>query len=85
MSVQHEIYTHIVENILFGDAGRLDENVSFQESGILDSTGFLELITFIEEKFDLDITDDELVPEHFDTLAKMAHFVDQKLAEKAVI
>ena len=80
MSVQHEIRSYIVDNILFGDAERLDDNVSFQESGILDSTGFLELITFVEERFGVDIADDELVPEHFDTLAKMSAFVDQKLA-----
>ena len=85
MSVQQEIYTHIVDNILFGDAERLDENVSFQESGILDSTGFLELITFVEERFGVEIADEELIPEHFDTLGKMARFVDGKLNSKAAI
>jgi len=83
MTVQHKIQSYIVENILFGDAERLDENISFQESGILDSTGFLELITFVEEKFGIDIADDELVPEHFDTLRKMSAFVEQKLADGA--
>jgi len=62
MSVQYEIRSYIVENILFGEDERLDDSVSFQESGILDSTGFLELITFVEERFDIDIADDELVP-----------------------
>ena len=85
MSVQQEIYTHIVDNILFGDAERLDENVSFQESSILDSTGFLELITFVEERFGVEIADEELIPEHFDTLGKMARFVDGKLNSKAAI
>ncbi len=83
MTVQHVIRSYIVDNILFGEDGRLDENVSFQESGILDSTGFLELITFVEERFCIDIADDELVPENFDTLGKMALFVEQKLAERA--
>ena len=83
MTVQHEIRSYIVDNILFGEDSRLDENVSFQESGLLDSTGFLELITFVEERFGIDIADDELIPEHFDTLGKMAMFVEQKLAERA--
>ena len=83
MSVQHEIRSYIVDNILFGDAERLDENVSFQESGILDSTGFLELVTFVEERFGVDIADDELVPEHFDTLHKMSTFVEHKMADRA--
>ena len=85
MSVQHEIRNYIAENILFGDAGKLDENVSFQESSILDSTGFLELITFVEEQYGIDIADDELVPEHFDTLRKMSTFVEQKLAARAMV
>ena len=85
MNVQHEIRDYIKENILFGDGEKLDENVSFQESGILDSTGFLELITFVEQQFGVDIGDDELVPENFDTLKKMSTFVEQKLAAKAVV
>jgi acyl carrier protein len=85
MNVQHEIQDYIKENILFGDGEKLDENVSFQESGILDSTGFLELITFVEQQFSVDIADDELVPENFDTLKKMSTFVEQKLASKAVV
>jgi acyl carrier protein len=85
MKVQQEIRDYIKENILFGDGEKLDENVSFQESGILDSTGFLELITFVEQQFGVDIADDELVPENFDTLKKMSTFVEQKLAAKAVV
>jgi len=85
MNVQNQIRDYIKENILFGDGEKLDENVSFQESGILDSTGFLELITFVEQEFGVDIADDELVPENFDTLKKMSTFVEQKLASKAVV
>ncbi len=84
MNVKHEIRTYIVENILFGDGDGVDENASFQESGILDSTGFLELIGFVEERFDISIADDELSPEHFDSVVKMSTFVEQKLAAKAV-
>ena len=85
MDVQRAIRDYIKENILFGDGEKLDDNVSFQESGILDSTGFLELITFVEQQFGVDIGDDELVPENFDTLKKMATFVEQKLAAKAPV
>jgi acyl carrier protein len=71
-----------MDNILFGDGEKLSEDASFQESGILDSTGFLELITFVEERFGIEITDRELVPENFDTLRKMSGFVDEKLHMK---
>ncbi len=84
MSVQQEIHNYIVNNILFGDGKQLGENVSFQETGILDSTGFLELVTFIEEQFGVEIADEELVPEHFDTLRAVSAFVEQKRASRAV-
>ena len=81
MNVKHEIRRHIIDNMLFGDGDKLDETVSFQESGVLDSLGFLELITFIEEKFGIEIVDGELIPENFDTLQRVSHFVQQKLDE----
>ena len=55
MNIQQTIHDYIVDNILFGDGEKLTEEVSFQESGILDSTGFLELITFAETRFGIRI------------------------------
>ena len=80
MNVQYEIEKYIKDNILFGDGERLADDVSFQESGILDSTGFLELITFVEARFGIQITDNELIPGNFDTLRKTSSFVEQKLS-----
>ena len=85
MNTAHEIRSYIIENILFGDGEKLDEDVSFQESGILDSTGFLELITFVEEKFAIEIADSELIPENLDTLRKMSHFVEGKMRARAAV
>jgi acyl carrier protein len=84
MNAQQEIKTYIIDNILFGDGTRLEEDVSFQESRILDSTGFLELLTFVEERFAIEITDRELVPENFDTLRKISDFVETKTGIRAV-
>lgn len=81
INVKHKITRYIIDNMLFGDGDKLDETVSFQESGVLDSLGFLELITFIEEKFGIEIVDGELIPENFDTLQRVSHFVQQKLDE----
>ena len=78
IDVQYEIRNYIVDRILLDDDDRLDENLSFQESGILDSTGFLELITFVEENFGIEISDRELIPENFDTLRKISGFVQSK-------
>ena len=84
MNPQMEIADYVRENILFGDGEKLTPDVSFQESGILDSTGLLEIITFVEERFGVQITDSELVPENFDTLRKVSAFVERKLATVTV-
>jgi acyl carrier protein len=69
----------IVENFLFGDGSQLQDDTSFMESGIIDSTGILELITFLEEKYEIKIEDDELIPENLDNLQNVARFVDCKI------
>jgi len=69
----------VVENFLFGDGQQLQDDTSFMESGIIDSTGILELITFLEEKYEIKIEDDELIPENLDNLQNVARFVDRKV------
>jgi acyl carrier protein len=83
MSVQQETRAYIVDNILFGDGERLEDDVSLQKSGILDSTGFLEIITFIEERFGVNVADSEVVPENFETLRKISEFVERKINGRA--
>lgn len=85
MSIKEQIREYIRDNVLLGDGDVLDENVSFTESGILDSTGFLGLITFAEATFEIDISDDELDPENLETLSKISGFVERKLAEKNAV
>ncbi len=70
----------IINNFLFGDSQGLQDDVSFLESGIIDSTGILELVTFLEETYSIQIQDDELVPENLDSVANIVQFLDKKLA-----
>lgn len=53
---------------------------SFIESGLLDSTGVLELLQFIEEKFSFRVADDEIVPDNLDSLNKLVNYVGRKSA-----
>jgi acyl carrier protein len=69
----------IVENFLFGDGESLKADTSFLEEGIIDSTGILELVMFLEETYDIKIEDDELVPENFDNLENIAQYLGKKL------
>jgi acyl carrier protein len=84
MDTGQEIRNYIVDNMLFGDGKRLHDDISFQESGILDSIGFLELITFVEKRFGIEIADRELIPDDFDTLRKISRFVQNKIQSKGI-
>ena len=80
-SLIQELRTFIIDNFLFGDAsGRFtfsDED-SFQERGIVDSTGILELVCHLQERYAIVIEDDELVPDNLDSLSRVARFVERK-------
>jgi acyl carrier protein len=69
----------IVENFLFGEGNGLADDTSFLESGIIDSTGILELISFLEETYGIKIEDDELVPENLDSISNVSRFLRQKV------
>ena len=75
-----QIRTFIIDTFLFGDDSVLQEDTSFIQEGIIDSTGVLELITFIEENYGFKIQDDELVPENLDSLNNIRQFLSRKLA-----
>lgn len=78
-----EIRSFVVETFLWGKADRLQDDASFLEEGIIDSTGILELVSFMEEKYALTVEDHELVPENFDSVNKVAAYVREKLNGKA--
>ena len=69
----------VVENFLFGDGEVLKYDTSFMKEGIIDSTGILELMFFLEKTFGFSIEDDELVPENMDNLQNIVRYIDRKL------
>ena len=80
-TIQKQVHAFIVENFLFGNPDEaFDDETSFLESRIIDSTGILELVSFLESTFGLNIEDDELDPANLDTLNRIAAFVERKRA-----
>lgn len=70
----------MVENFLFGQGGdKLKDNESFLESGIIDSTGVLELVGFLESHYSITVEDQELVPANLDSIDSVVGFVSRKL------
>jgi acyl carrier protein len=72
------VKAYIVENFLFGDDRRIAPDTDFLEHGILDSTGVLELIGFLEEKFGIRVEDDEVVPDNLNSLEKITRYIARK-------
>jgi acyl carrier protein len=84
---QQQLRTFIIDNFLFGDAsGRFTftDDDSFQERGIVDSTGILELVCHLQERYGIQIEDAELVPDNLDSVSKVARFVERKQREQAI-
>jgi acyl carrier protein len=69
----------VIENFLFEEDANLKEETSFLETGIIDSTGILELVSFLEETFEIAIEDEELIPENLDSIANVAQYLRKKL------
>lgn len=80
MSVQQKITEYLAENFLLGDASELNPDESLLDSGVMDSTGVMELVQFLEQTFRIEVQDDDLVPENLDTIANIDAFVNRKLA-----
>ncbi len=71
----------IVENFLLGEEDDdFTNNRSFLESGLIDSMGILELISFVEDTYEVEIADDELVPENLDSVDRVTKFIQSKRA-----
>jgi len=69
----------IVENFLFGEGNGLKDETSFLEEGIIDSTGILELVTYLEDTFGIEVEDEELIPENLDSISNVASYLERKI------
>jgi len=83
MNYINDLREFIVENFLFGDGHNLKNNSSLIEDGIIDSTGVVEIIAFIEENYKITLADDELTQENFSTLIAIDRFLNSKLNNSA--
>jgi acyl carrier protein len=77
--VKVDLRSFVVNTFLFGqDDISLQDDDSFVQRGIVDSTGVLELIYFVEEKFGIRVADEELIPENLDSIASLSRFIEAK-------
>ena len=77
--VEDRIRSFIAENILFSDNGYPHaDDASFLEEGIVDSMGIMELVMFVDEGFGIAVEDDEVIPDNFDSVSKLAAYIRRK-------
>lgn len=81
-AIGHQVRDFINENFLFGQGvDTLANDDSFLENGIIDSTGVLELVAFLEQTYPVTILDEELIPDNLDSINNLVRFIEGKLIE----
>lgn len=78
--IEQDVRDFVITNFLFGeDDPSLKADDSLLENGIIDSTGVLELVGFLEQTYRIEVRDNELVPANLDSIRKVAAYVKRKL------
>ncbi|SPD74977.1 conserved hypothetical protein [uncultured Desulfobacterium sp.] len=77
--LRDKVRNFIIENFLFGSDNGLKDETSFLDEGVIDSTGVLELVSFIEETFGIAVEDEELIPENLDSIKNIVGYLERKI------
>lgn len=78
MDVESNVREFLREVVSVPDAAVVEADESLLDSGLLDSAGIFQLVSFLEERFQLVIADEDVVPENFETIAAVVAFVETK-------
>jgi len=78
MTLQQQIRDFVTSNFYVADPKALEDRTSLLDQGIIDSTGVLEVIMFIESTFGMTVEDSEMLPENLDSIERIAAFVARK-------
>jgi acyl carrier protein len=77
--ISQAVRRFISENFMFrDDGGGIAADASLLEAGIIDSTGVLELICFLESTYDIQVADEEMLPENLDSIRAISNYVSRK-------
>lgn len=77
--VKLEVRSFITDNFLFGQGGNFSDGDSFLENGLIDSMGILTLVDFVSEKYKISVADEEILPENWDSVVRIANYVQSKV------
>ena len=80
LDIEREVHSFVVNNFLFGQSVELQPDDSLLGRGLIDSTGVLELVDFLEERYEIKVEDEEVIPNNLDSVRKVAAYVARKLS-----
>ena len=83
MTTKDDVRGFIVETFFVADPAELTDDLSLIDSGIVDSTGMLDVILFIEERYAIHVLDHETTPANLETIGRIASYVERKRSEAA--
>ena len=83
-NIKVQLRQYIAENLLFSDNGAdMNDEESFLDSGVVDSLGVLELATYVEDTFAIEVPDEEVIPDNFDSISKLTAYISRKTLARA--
>lgn len=81
-TLRDRVRAFIAENFYVPDMAKLADESSLVELGIVDSTGILEVLGFLETTFDIQVEDSEAIPANLDSIRNIVAFVGRKLDQR---
>lgn len=85
-TLETQIKQFVLDNFLFGgDVAAIDDELSFMASGTIDSLGVLELIGFVEETYGIEVLDEDVLPENFDSVRNLANYIRAKTTSPLLV
>ena len=83
--IAQAVRAFIAENFLFRDeADAIAHDASLLDAGIIDSTGVLELVSFLETTFGIEVADEDMLPENLDSIRAITGYVTRKLSDRRI-
>ena len=82
MEIKDVLREFIVTELMMDHHGSLEDHQSLLEGGIIDSLGIMKLVVFVEEKFNIKVSDEELIPANFETINNIKDLLERKGALK---
>lgn len=78
METKQRVREFVTSNFFVQDAAGLTDSASLLDLGVVDSTGVLEIMGFLESTFGVTVEDDEIVPDNLDSIERIAAFIERK-------